>query len=122
MDALDELDDLWEHETPAADHIDVPAWIEQDIGGRAIEAICQGGCASGAYMPAVTYHSALATMSEHGDDVLQYIEDTMGEIPAPPDQFSWRELASHYLSCAVEIWASGAQQELLDALNAERSE
>ena len=85
--------------------IDIPEWIEQDISPLDIENIQQGGCASGAYMPAVTYHSALKTMSEHGDNVLQYIEDHIEELPTPPQDTSWSGLACHYLSCAVEIWA-----------------
>ena len=51
----------------------VPNWIEQDITHADIAAIVQGGCASGAYMPAVTYATAAAVMAEHGDDVLQYL-------------------------------------------------
>jgi hypothetical protein len=98
--------------------IDVPAWVAQDITGADVAAICEGGCASGAYMPAVTYHQAAQTMSEHGDDVLQFIEDSLGELPAPPDSVSWSGLAVHYLSCAVELWAASivdeAAQELAD--------
>jgi hypothetical protein len=96
--------------------INVPAWIEQDITGTDVAAICQGGCASGAYMPAVTYHSALTTMGEHGDDVLQFIEDSLGELPAPPDSVSWSGLACHYLSTAVELWASSVEDEATQEL------
>ena len=35
--------------------IDVPRWIEQDIDCGMVASVLQGGCASGAYMPAVTY-------------------------------------------------------------------
>jgi hypothetical protein len=52
-----------------------PEWITQALSPYDIAAINQGGCASGAYMPAVTYHAAALTMSDHGDDVLQYIQD-----------------------------------------------
>lgn len=103
---------LWNHDAPIRElGIDVPAWIEQDITGAGVAAICQGGCESGAYMPAVTYHQALATMSEHGDDVLEIIQDSMGELPPPPDSVSWSGLAVHYLSCAVELWASSIADE-----------
>lgn len=104
--------ELYEYEHPIASlGIEVPAWIEQDITGCDVADICQGGCASGAYMPAVTYRQALATMSEHGDDVLQFIEDSMGELPAAPEGVSWSGLAVYYLSGAVELWASSIADE-----------
>lgn len=56
-----DYDALWNNEEPVADlGIEVPRWIDQDISPNDIAAICQGGCASGAYMPAVTYYQALA--------------------------------------------------------------
>ena len=105
--------ELWENENAVTDlGLDVPEWIEQDISPYDIAAIVQGGCASGAYMPAVTYHQALATMSESGDDVMDFIEQTMGELPSPPDSVSWSGLAVFYLSVAVELWAAHAESEL----------
>lgn len=108
--------------------IDVPAWIHSDHFDADVlsdpshedhaemvsylQDICQGGCASGAYMPAVTYHQALATMNEYGDEVLPYIEGNYGEIPTAPEATSWAGLACHYLSFAVELWAHGALAEL----------
>lgn len=86
--------------------IEVPAWIEHDIILGDVEAIQQGGCASGAYMPAVTYALAQETMAKYGDDVLDYIQETLGELPAPPSEVSWSGLAVYYLSCAIELWAS----------------
>ena len=109
---------LWETETPIAEipdlEIDIPAWIEPDISPNDIASICQGGCASGAYMPAVTYHQAIKTMSDHGDDVLQFIEDQMGELPAPNKGESWSGLACFYLSYAVDLWASSIESTLED--------
>ena len=55
----------------------VPLWIDSDITWQTIASIHQGGCASGAYMPAVTYWQAIQTMSQHGDDVLEYITDCL---------------------------------------------
>ena len=49
-----------------------PAWIG-DVDVFDIMAINQGGCSSGAYMPAVIYCEALHTMYVHGDDVMEYI-------------------------------------------------
>ncbi len=96
--------------------IEIPEWISQDITTHDIAAITMGGCAFGAYMPAVTYHEAIETMNEHGDDVFQYIEDSLGEIPQPEKGFSWAGLAVFYLSTAVELWASAVENEVLEAL------
>jgi hypothetical protein len=63
-------------------------------------------------MPAVTYWQALETMSEHGDDVLQFIEDAIGEAPYPDCDTGWAGLACHFLSMAVELWCSGVEDEL----------
>lgn len=97
--------------------VDVPRWIEQDITPADVAAIVQGGCASGAYMPAVTYHQALATMNEHGDDVMQYIDDAgLGEVLNAEEivKQSWAGMACYFLSVAVEAWAAGAESELVD--------
>lgn len=110
---------LWENDTPVTDlsDIEVPAWIDQNITPYDVAAIIQGGCESGAYMPAVTYHQALTTMSEHGDDVLDFIDDQGGlELFTPPADLSWSGLACYYLSVAVELWASGIEDELTEYL------
>jgi len=81
-----------------------PAWITQALSPYDLAAINQGGCASGAYMPAVTYHLASKTMGEHGDDVLQYIQDACGELPQVDNDESWSGIAVFYLSSAVELF------------------
>lgn len=107
------ISELYERETEVSTlDIDVPAWIDSEITTYDVAAIVEGGCASGAYMPAVVYHKALETISAHGDDVLEYIEQAMGEIPAPPDGSSWSGIACHYLSMAVELWASSVADEI----------
>ncbi len=88
-----------------------PQWITEELDQDDIQAINQGGCASGAYMPAVTDHQALKTMSEHGDDVLEYIDNQLGEIPAPANLDNWSGMAVHYLSTAVELYAMQAANE-----------
>jgi hypothetical protein len=90
----------------------VPMWIEQDITIQTVAAIQQGKCESGAYMPAVTYRAAAETMSEHGDSVLQYIEDVLGELPLLPQDTSWRGIACHFLACAVDLWADLTAEKL----------
>jgi len=106
-------EEMWECNDPVSSFdIEVPAWIDQDISPCDVAAICQGGCASGAYMPAVTYHKARETMNEHGNDVLQFIQDAYGELPKPPDDASWSGMACFYVSCGVELWASMAESGL----------
>ena len=73
------LDDVIMHEAPEPfdpedDHdldrlgFEVPEWIEQTqpITSLDVPAIAYGGCMSGAYMPAVTYHTALGVMYRWG--------------------------------------------------------
>jgi len=109
-------DILWNNDQPVTDFdIDVPAWIEQDITCTDIAAINQGGCESGAYMPAVTYWQANDIMAEHGDDVLEYIENNIGELPEVTGE-SWKGMAVKYLSFAVELWSASIEDELRDAI------
>jgi hypothetical protein len=91
-----------------------PGWIDEGLEYYDIESIQQGGCASGAYMPAVTYHQAIETMSEHGNQVLEYIEEQLGEIPQPKKGESWSGIAVFYLSYAVELWASSFDLDEVD--------
>lgn len=90
----------------------VPDWIE-GISPYDIAAILGGGCASGAYMPAVTYHIASKVMAEHGDEVLDLLDQHYGETLAPPTGQSWKGMACYYLSAAVELWCS-INQDLAD--------
>ncbi len=111
-------DRLWNDDEPIADRfdgIDVPDWIEPDISPSTVMSIYQGGCASGAYMPAVTYHRAAEAMAKHGDDVLDFITDALGGLPTPDNTESWSGMACFYLSYAVELWASAAYSILEDS-------
>ena len=56
--------------------------------------------------------TALKIMSEHGDNVLEYIEEALGELPEVPKESSWAGMACLYLSYAVELWASSAAEEI----------
>ena len=96
--------------------IDVPDWIDQSIAVETVAAILQGGCASGSYMPAVTYHDAAEIMSEFGDNVLDFLNYELGETPAPMQGESWSGLACFYLSCAVELWAENVRFEIEEML------
>jgi len=116
---MTDTDRLWGNDTPISEYtdIDVPEWLGGDkISAYDVAAIVQGGCASGAWMPAVTYYTATKIMAEHGNDVLQYIEDAIGELPAPPKGSSWSGISVHYLSWAVEMWAAYVEPLLMAEL------
>lgn len=95
--------------------IEVPVWINQDITASDIMDIIQGGCDSGAYMPAVRYYDALQTMAKYGDEVTEYILDYYGELPDLSDK-TWSEMAVTILSFAVELWASSIESEIEEKL------
>jgi hypothetical protein len=104
---------MWKNKTPVRElGIDVPKWIDQDINPGTIAAICQGGCESGAYMPAVTYFEASKTMYHHGDAILEFIEEAWGEVPTIEAGQSWCAYDTVLVSKAVELWASAAYSEL----------
>jgi hypothetical protein len=105
------LDEIWNSDATVAETlgVSIPAWIDQEIGVSTVASIVQGGCDSGAYMPAVTYWQAKETMGNFGDAVLSYIESITGELPSPFDKYesvSWGGMAVFYLSDAVELWAT----------------
>ena len=95
-----------------ASGFEVPEWIDEDISPSTIAAIVEGGCASGAYMPAVTYYDALNIMRDYGDDVLDYLESAVDGPFAIPAGESWGGIAVFFLSTAVELWAFGVYEEL----------
>lgn len=94
------------------------AWIEADYFVdkgtddciHNLTAVAEHGCASGAYMPAVTYHTAREVMHEHGDRVIEYIYDVLGEVPLKVETYSG--MCVHFLSMAVELLA----QQVLDQI------
>ena len=105
------LEEIWNSDATVAETlgVSIPAWIDQEIGVSTVASIVQGGCDSGAYMPAVTYWQAKETMGNFGDEALTYIESVLGELPSPFDTYesvSWGGMAVFYLSTAVELWAS----------------
>lgn len=107
---------LWEHHEPVTKYLDIqiPAWIDQDISPYDVVGIYEGGCASGSYIPAVTYYTAMETMTEHGNDVFDYLEEVFGEIPQIPKGTSWCGVAMFFLSMAVELWVSLVYDDLVD--------
>jgi hypothetical protein len=99
--------------------IDVPDWVDPGITTSTIAAICEGGCDSGAYMPAVSYRDAFWTMDDHGDDVLSYLANVGGFTEVDASQHSWAGLAVFFLSQAVDAWASSVAEECEEALESE---
>lgn len=76
-----------------------------------LQAVVQSGCASNAHR-SVFYYDANKCMSEHGDSVLEYIENNYGEIPAPKAGVSWTQMGSDYLSMAIELWCGNFADDL----------
>lgn len=99
----------------------VPAWMEYGLTPADIIAIVEGGCASGSFMPAVTYHEANQVMAKHGDDILDYIQEVMGEVPAI-DCESWSGIAVLMFSTAVELWAGSIYEDLVELLEEQEEE
>lgn len=97
--------------------INIPRWIDQNITPATIAGVNQGGCESGAYMPAVTYHTAKEIMCEHGDDVIDYIADVIID-DMPNNVETWGQICVYYLSLAVETWCY-ANEHLADWENEE---
>ena len=114
MNTLYNLDDTQVSEIPG---ITIPDWIEQDITVHQVAAIIDGGCDSGAYMPAVNYppFGAGQTMAEHGNEVLEFIEDH-SELPQIEAGASWSGIACIFLSHAVELWCAMHEDKIASAL------
>jgi len=104
--------------SPVSTLIEVPVWIDPDIDLYAVQSVRQGGCASGAYMPAVTYYDAASTMAKYGEQVTSFLADYWGE----PIEFNpaegWDGFAVRVVSLAVELWAA-AVLNTLDGANIE---
>ena len=76
-----------------------------------LQSLIQCGCASNAHR-SVYYYEASQCMAKHGDDVLEFIENYLGEIPAPQTGCSWSQLGSNYLSTAIELWCGQFADDL----------
>ena len=73
-----------------------------------IRSIQDGGCASGAYMPAVTYYTAVECMNEHYSEIEDILEDAFcGNWPVfDISKENWRGFAVKLVSMAVEVWVN----------------
>jgi hypothetical protein len=99
----------------------VPSWMEYELTPADIIAIVECGCASGAFMPAVIYYEANQVMTKHGDDILDYIKEAMGELPSI-DCKSWSGITVLMFSTAVELWAGSIYEELAEILEEQEGE
>jgi len=102
-----------------------PDWLKElcrlgehrDLTGSDIASINQGGCESGAFMPAVTYWVAKEVFVSHGDEMLNWIESassaddrtiwaglTLADLAK--GQMSVGGLACRVCSTAVELWCA----------------
>jgi hypothetical protein len=70
--------------------------------GTELAAIIDSGCAANAHGSVYS----IKAMAEHGDSVLEYLENQLGEVPSPTMADSWSSMASSYLSMAIECWAN----------------
>ena len=88
---------------------DQPDWL-LEMGGITsiyeLKSIIECGCASGAFMPAVTYYTANKIMSQYGDDILEFLDNTgsCDVIAIDPSFDSWSGIAVKFVSMAVELW------------------
>jgi hypothetical protein len=83
-----------------------PDYVEEGVTFSTVAAIYQGGCASGAYMPAVTYYDARQAMAEYGDDIITDLRDSVDEnfLSIWEDE-DFSGYCCRMVSAAVELWA-----------------
>lgn len=113
---------LWEHDFPVAEILgNVPNFLNSDTFGIItpydVAGILQGGCASGSWMPAVTYGTATGILLEHESEVLDLIEG-YGAFTFDPENESLGGFHCKLVSCGVEIWCAGVEEKLIEALEA----
>lgn len=121
---MNTISSLYEHDAqPIPEGVEVPGFVHDPSDGMPpsthdLAAILQGGCASGAWMPAVTYWAARQIMNDDGDAVMDYIEDAGFSPRALLDaEASWSNWAVSLVSNAVEIWAASVADEVADLLD-----
>lgn len=90
----------------------LPKWVDEELFSdiENVNYICEGGCASGAYMPSMITNEANKTMLIHGNDVVHFIINNDMQLPNT-DNSGWNEINSSFLSCAVEILAYNIQAD-----------
>lgn len=88
---------------------DQPAFLkfmgEIDSVGELLS-IYEGGCASGAYIPAVTYYTANQCMANAATSVEDELSELDYEITFNPSEDSFSQFASKLCAMAVESYVS----------------
>jgi hypothetical protein len=86
--------------------LDVPRWVEVNTIGAAVGIARHGAGAMAARC--CFYADAMRVMTEHGDGVLQYLDDSgcVETIPLTPSTQTWCGFASEVLTVAVELWCA----------------
>ena len=107
--------------------VDAPAWIDSGITLGDIIAIADHGCASGAYMPAVTYYEAKRTIGMWGDEITDYIGGegcySCSEILQNASaEESYSRMCCALLSFAVELWCHRHYDEAQSLLDGDEDE
>ena len=69
-----------------------------------LAAVIQHGALSGVYAPCVNYNIAIKTMDEHGDSVIDFLDEF---VPGYGDQISldhttWGQICVQFLSVAID--------------------
>lgn len=99
----------------------VPSFLNSEefgiISPYDVAAILQGGCNSGAWMPAVTYSTATKILDKHEDEILNLIEGC-GPFSFDPGKDSLGGFRCKLVSCAVEAWCSAVESLLEESLEA----
>lgn len=111
----------------ARNFFDAPEWIEDSLTLGDIPEISTHGCASGVYMPAVTYYEARRTMWQCGDDITDFIgehadigcAEILQNASADTDYSS---MCCALVSYAVELWCHMNCEEAQQKLAAEDSD
>ena len=110
-----DLRDIVEEWNNQPDFLEVMGVIESV---EELASIIEGGCESGAYMPAVTYDTALECMTKHYDSIEEQISLTQGDeakFTFNPASDSFAGFCVQLCSFAVESWAQ-SYSELVGCL------
>ena len=79
-----------------------------------LQAIEQGGCESGAYMPAVTYYTAKNIMVEYHSEIENIVSDVVDHFMFNPAIDGFDGFCVEIVSIAVECWVSRFNLEGVD--------
>lgn len=77
-----------------------------------LKSIKEGGCESGAYMPAVTYCTALKCMTDHYEEIESILQDHGFEtFDFNLERESFSGFCVRLVSMAVELWVSSIETD-----------